>query len=53
IVDPIRRLVWTTSSENKEAAANDLIEYFKVMEPELGDKPYIEGETFGFVDVAL
>ncbi|CAK7327750.1 unnamed protein product [Dovyalis caffra] len=26
IVDPIRRLVWTTSSENKEAAANDLIE---------------------------
>ncbi|CAK7357415.1 unnamed protein product [Dovyalis caffra] len=54
IADPIRRLVWTSSStENKEAAANDLIEFFKVMEAELGDKPYFEGESFGFVDVAL
>ncbi|CAK7357419.1 unnamed protein product [Dovyalis caffra] len=53
VVDPARRLVWASSGENKEAAANDLIEFFKVMEAELGDKPYFQGESFGFVDVAL
>ncbi|CAK7357416.1 unnamed protein product [Dovyalis caffra] len=53
IADPMRRLVWTPRSENKEAAANDLVEIFKVMEAELGDKPYFDGDSFGFVDVAL
>nr|ANO40011.1 glutathione S-transferase U56 [Populus yatungensis] len=49
----IRRLVWSSSSDNKKVAAKDLIEFFKVIEGELGDKPYFGGESFGFVDVAL
>jgi len=49
----IRRLVWSSSSDNQKAAAKDLIEFFKVIEGELGDKPYFGGEGFGFVDVAL
>ncbi|KAI8005740.1 hypothetical protein LOK49_LG07G02928 [Camellia lanceoleosa] len=36
-----------------EAAKNDLIGCFKVLEGELEDKPYFGGETFGIVDVAL
>ncbi|CAL5403225.1 unnamed protein product [Camellia sinensis] len=39
--------------EAQETAKNDLIGYLKVLEGELGDKPYFGGETFGIVDVAL
>lgn len=30
-----------------------MIEHFKTLETELGDKPYYGGEAFGFVDIAL
>ncbi|OAY26236.1 probable glutathione S-transferase [Manihot esculenta] len=40
-------------SEEKEAAEQEFIECCKVMEGELGKKPYFGGETFGFVDIVL
>ncbi|XP_031259931.1 probable glutathione S-transferase isoform X4 [Pistacia vera] len=45
--------IWTSDHEVKEASKKELIEIFKVLEGELGDKPYYGGDTFGFVDVAL
>ncbi|XP_028091819.1 probable glutathione S-transferase parC [Camellia sinensis] len=42
-----------STGEAQETAKNDLIGYLKVLEGELGDRPYFWGETFGIVDVAL
>ncbi|KAL0320546.1 UNVERIFIED_CONTAM: putative glutathione S-transferase parC [Sesamum radiatum] len=47
------RKLWTTKGEELESGKKDFIEIFKVLEGELGDKPYFGGESFGFVDVAL
>jgi glutathione S-transferase len=47
------RLVWATTGEVQEAAKKELMECFKVLEGELGDKTYFGGESFGIVDVAL
>ncbi|KAJ6752276.1 hypothetical protein OIU85_002680 [Salix viminalis] len=44
----------TTKVEDQEAAGKkDFIDTLKLMEGELGDKPYFGGETLGYVDVAL
>jgi len=45
--------IWTTKVEDQEAANKEFIECLKVLEEELGDKPYFDGESFGFVDLAL
>ncbi|XP_058209389.1 probable glutathione S-transferase parA [Rhododendron vialii] len=45
--------VWSSTGEAQEAAKKELLECFKLMEGELGQKPYFGGETLGFVDVAL
>ncbi|XP_021832674.1 probable glutathione S-transferase [Prunus avium] len=47
------KLVWGTSGEIQEAAKKELIECFKLLENELGDKTYFGGESLGVVDVAL
>ncbi|KAL0301304.1 UNVERIFIED_CONTAM: putative glutathione S-transferase parC [Sesamum radiatum] len=47
------RKLWTTKGEELESGKKDFIEILKVLEGELGDKPYFGGENFGFVDVAL
>ena len=47
------RRTWTTKGEEQEAAKKELIEALKVLEEQLGDKPFFGGETLGFVDVAL
>ncbi|XP_048430158.1 probable glutathione S-transferase [Pyrus x bretschneideri] len=39
--------------EEEEAAKKDFIEILKQLEGQLGDKPYFEGEKFGFLDIAL
>ena len=43
----------TTKGEEQEAGKKEFIETFKILEGELGDKPYFGGETFGFVDLSL
>ncbi|KAF2323346.1 hypothetical protein GH714_034796 [Hevea brasiliensis] len=50
---PIGRMLWATKGEVKEASKKDLIECFKILEGELGDKPYFGGERFGYIDLAL
>ncbi|XAR56375.1 Glutathione transferase [Bertholletia excelsa] len=37
----------------QEAAKKELLSCFKLLEGELGDKPYFGGERFGLVDVVL
>ncbi|PIA41640.1 hypothetical protein AQUCO_02200225v1 [Aquilegia coerulea] len=45
--------VWTTKGEEQETAKKEFLECLKVLEGELGDKPYFGGENMGYVDVAL
>ncbi|KAH6764144.1 glutathione S-transferase TAU 28 [Perilla frutescens var. frutescens] len=47
------KLVWGATGEVQEAAKKEVIKCFKVLETELGDKPYFGGEAFGLVDVSL
>ncbi|KAH8494620.1 hypothetical protein Peur_060689 [Populus x canadensis] len=47
------RKIWTKKGEEQEAAKKDFIDSLKLMEGELGDKPYFGGETIGYVDIAL
>ncbi|TMW83861.1 hypothetical protein EJD97_000585 [Solanum chilense] len=48
------RRVWSVKGEDQEEAKKELIEIFKTLEGELGDKTYFGGdEKLGFVDVAL
>lgn len=47
------RNIWTTTGEKQEPAVKEFIDCLKLLEGELGDKPYFGGETLGFVDVAL
>ncbi|KAJ4958263.1 hypothetical protein NE237_025374 [Protea cynaroides] len=41
-----------TTKEN-EAAKKELMETWKLLEGELGEKPYFAGEKFGYVDLSL
>ncbi|KAL0008932.1 hypothetical protein SO802_010434 [Lithocarpus litseifolius] len=45
--------VWSTKGEEQEAGKKEFLETLKIMEGELGDKPYFGGETFGYVDLSL
>ncbi|KAI3950764.1 hypothetical protein MKW92_033333 [Papaver armeniacum] len=45
--------IWTSKGEDQELAKKEYIEILKVLEGELGEKPYFGGEKIGFVDVAL
>ncbi|KAI3874646.1 hypothetical protein MKX03_022081 [Papaver bracteatum] len=47
------RKIWTSKGEDQENAKKEFIEILKVLEGELGEKPYFGGEKIGFVDVAL
>ncbi|XP_021715455.1 probable glutathione S-transferase [Chenopodium quinoa] len=47
------RRVWTTKGEDQEAVAKEFIEHLKILEQELGNKPYFGGDKFGFVDVVF
>ncbi|GMY33517.1 probable glutathione S-transferase [Fagus crenata] len=49
----VSRKLWTTKGEEKEAAKKEFFETYKILEGELGDKPYFGGETFGYVDLAF
>ncbi|KAH0774506.1 hypothetical protein KY290_011643 [Solanum tuberosum] len=45
--------IWTTKGKDQEGGKKEFIECLKLLEGELGDKPYFNGENFGFVDLAL
>ena len=45
--------MWTTKGEEQEAAKKEFLGHLKVLETELGDKPFFGGDSFGFVDIAL
>ncbi|KAM3395878.1 putative glutathione S-transferase parC [Capsicum galapagoense] len=47
------RKIWRAKGEEQEAGKKDFIEVLKVLEGELGDKPYFGGDNFGYLDVAL
>ncbi|KAL0406663.1 UNVERIFIED_CONTAM: putative glutathione S-transferase parC [Sesamum latifolium] len=47
------KLVWTGTGEVLETAKKNIIECFKLLESELGEKPFFGGDIFGFVDVSL
>ncbi|KAL6313428.1 hypothetical protein AAG906_003700 [Vitis piasezkii] len=47
------RKIWSTKGEEQETAKKEFIECLKLLEGELGEKPYFGGEKIGFVDVAL
>lgn len=47
------RKIWSTKGEEQEAAKKEFVESLKLLEGELGDKPFFGGDAFGFVDVAL
>ncbi|KAJ7948876.1 Glutathione S-transferase [Quillaja saponaria] len=49
----IGRLVWGTTGEQQEVAKRELVECFRILEGEIGDKTYFGGESIGIVDVAL
>ncbi|XP_038682952.1 probable glutathione S-transferase [Tripterygium wilfordii] len=47
------RKIWTTKGDELEAAKEEFIGILKVLEDQLGDKPYFGGDKFGFVDISL
>ncbi|KAJ9153408.1 hypothetical protein P3X46_026851 [Hevea brasiliensis] len=49
----IGKKTWATKGEELEAAKKEFIDALKLLEVELGNKPYFGGETIGYVDVVL
>lgn len=50
----VAKKIWVLNDgEEKEAAKKSLLETFKVLQAELGDKTYFGGENFGYIDVGL
>ncbi|OWM81036.1 probable glutathione S-transferase [Punica granatum] len=47
------RRTWATKGEEQEAAKKEFLDSLKLLEAELGDKPYFGGDKFGFVDAVL
>ncbi|KAJ8752526.1 hypothetical protein K2173_004814 [Erythroxylum novogranatense] len=44
---------WKKKGAEQEEAKKEFIESLKLLEGELGDKPFFGGDTLGFVDIAL
>ncbi|XP_021764628.1 probable glutathione S-transferase parC [Chenopodium quinoa] len=45
--------LWSQRDEIQQDEKNDFINFLKLFEEELGDKPYFGGNNFGYLDVAL
>ncbi|KAJ9190145.1 hypothetical protein P3X46_001373 [Hevea brasiliensis] len=50
---PIGRMLWRSKGEIMEASRKDLIQSLKTLNSELGEKAYFNGESFGYIDLAL
>ncbi|KAK3000637.1 hypothetical protein RJ639_020764 [Escallonia herrerae] len=48
-----RKFLWEKQGEEAEAAKKEFIDCLKLLEGELGNKPYFGGEIFGYLDIAL
>ncbi|KAI4333373.1 hypothetical protein L6164_018196 [Bauhinia variegata] len=47
------RRTWAGKGEDQQAAKSEFIECLKLLESELGNKLYFEGDHFGLLDIAL
>ncbi|CAI0409406.1 unnamed protein product [Linum tenue] len=47
------RKIWIKTGEEVENGKKELVDSLKLMESQLGDKPYFGGEELGYVDIAL
>ena len=47
------RNIWSTKGTEQEAAIKEFIDHLKLLEQELGDKPYFGGDKFGYVDLTF
>ncbi|GAB4849254.1 Glutathione S-transferase U1 [Ancistrocladus abbreviatus] len=45
--------IWRRKGEEQEATKKEFIDCLKLLEEQLGDRPYFGGDTLGYVDVAL
>ncbi|KAI9086944.1 hypothetical protein K1719_031105 [Acacia pycnantha] len=52
VYDAAKR-IWTTKGEEREGGKKEFIECMKLLEQQLGEKPYFGGDNLGFVDVAF
>ncbi|KAK3000638.1 hypothetical protein RJ639_020765, partial [Escallonia herrerae] len=48
-----KKFLWEKQGEEVEAAKKEFIDCLKLLEGQLGNKPYFGGEIFGYLDVAL
>ncbi|MED6174875.1 hypothetical protein PIB30_073111 [Stylosanthes scabra] len=45
--------LWASKGEEQGAAKEEFLEFLKVLENELGEKPYFGGDHFALLDIAL
>ncbi|PWA70651.1 glutathione S-transferase [Artemisia annua] len=45
--------IWTTKGDEQEIAKKEYIDLLKVLEGQLGEKPYLIGDSFGYADIVL
>ena len=50
---PTGKNLWTSKVEVRESSKKELIQCFKILEEELGDKLYFGDESFGYIDLAF
>ncbi|XP_010087164.2 glutathione S-transferase U19 isoform X1 [Morus notabilis] len=47
------KVIWKVKGEEHGAGKKELLDSLKLLEAELGNKPYFGGDSFGFLDIAL
>ncbi|XP_071692458.1 probable glutathione S-transferase [Rutidosis leptorrhynchoides] len=52
-VHPAGRAIWSSPTEEVEAAKKEFLDILMYLDGTLGDKDFFNGDTFGFVDILL
>nr|XP_043620594.1 glutathione S-transferase U19-like [Erigeron canadensis] len=47
------RKIWKAKGEDQELTKNEFIDLLKILEGQLGEKPYLIGDSFGYADIVL